>query len=58
MCAIQMISAEVGRVTGKGLAANMRRCYSPFLLYALVGLLVVANVINIGADLGRDGRGA
>jgi NRAMP (natural resistance-associated macrophage protein)-like metal ion transporter len=55
MCAIQMISAEIGRVTGKGIAANMRRSYSPFLLYALVSLLVVANVINIGADLGAMG---
>jgi NRAMP (natural resistance-associated macrophage protein)-like metal ion transporter len=55
MCAIQMISAEVGRVTGKGLAANMRRHYPPLVLYALVGLLVLANVINIGADLGAMG---
>ena len=55
MCAIQMISAEVGRVTGKGLAANMRRHYPPLALYALVGLLVLANVINIGADLGAMG---
>jgi len=55
MCAIQMISAEIGRVTGKGIAANMRRAYPPFLLYALVSLLVLANVINIGADLGAMG---
>jgi Mn2+/Fe2+ NRAMP family transporter len=55
MCAIQMISAEIGRVTGKGIAANMRSSYSPFLLYGLVSLLVVANVINIGADLGAMG---
>ena len=55
MCAIQMISAEIGRVTGKGIAANMRRSYSPLVLYALVSLLVVANVINIGADLGAMG---
>ncbi len=55
MCAIQMISAEIGRVTGKGIAANMRRLYPPFVLYALVGLLVLANVINIGADLGAMG---
>jgi Mn2+/Fe2+ NRAMP family transporter len=55
MCAIQMISAEIGRVTGKGIAANMRRLYPPYLLYALVGLLVLANVINIGADLGAMG---
>src|SRR3984957_12576897 len=55
MCGIQMISAEIGRVTGKGVAANMRRYYPRSLLYALVGLLVLANVINIGADLGAMG---
>jgi len=52
MCAIQMISAQIGRVTGRGLAGNMRRHYPASLLYFLVGLLVVANTINIGADLG------
>jgi Mn2+/Fe2+ NRAMP family transporter len=52
MCAIQMISAQIGRVTGRGLAGNMRRHYPAPLLHALVGLLVVANTINIGADLG------
>jgi Mn2+/Fe2+ NRAMP family transporter len=52
MCAIQMTSAEIGRVTGEGLAANMRRHYPIWLLYPLVGLLIVANVINLGADLG------
>src|ERR1700734_4248538 len=52
MCAIQMISARVGRVTGYGLAENMRRYYPAPVLYLLVGLLVVANTINLGADLG------
>ena len=52
MCAIQMISAQVGRVTGRGLAGNMRRHYPAPFVYTLVGLLLVANVINIGADLG------
>src|SRR5471032_1040008 len=52
MCAIQMISAQIGRVTGRGLAGNMRRYYPAPLLYVLVGLLLIANVINIGADLG------
>jgi NRAMP (natural resistance-associated macrophage protein)-like metal ion transporter len=52
MCAIQLISAQVGRVTGHGLAGNMRRHFPKPLLYALVSLLVVANTINIGADLG------
>ncbi len=52
MCAIQLISAQVGRVTGRGLAGNLRRHYPTALLYPLVGLLVVANTINLGADLG------
>jgi NRAMP (natural resistance-associated macrophage protein)-like metal ion transporter len=47
MCAIQLISAQIGRVTGHGLAGNMRRYYPAPLLYLLVGLLVVANTINI-----------
>jgi NRAMP (natural resistance-associated macrophage protein)-like metal ion transporter len=52
MCAIQMVSARIGRVTGRGLAGNMRRHYPLSALYALIGLLVIANVINLGADLG------
>ena len=52
MCAIQLISAQMGRVTGRGLAGNIRRHYPVWLLYPLVGLLVVANTINLGADLG------
>ena len=52
MCAIQLISAHIGRVTGRGLAGNMRRHYPTSLLYPLIGLLVIANTINIGADLG------
>ena len=52
MCAIQLICAEMGRVTGRGLAGNIRKHYSAWLLYPLVGLLVVANTINLGADLG------
>jgi Mn2+/Fe2+ NRAMP family transporter len=52
MRAIQLISAQIGRVTGRGLAGNLRRHYPTWLLYPLVGLLVVANTINLGADLG------
>ena len=52
MCAIQMISANIGRVTGKGLAGNLRAHYPRGFLYAMVLLLFVANAINIGADLG------
>ena len=52
MAAIQEISARIGRVTGQGIAGNIRAHYSPWLLRAIVGLLLVANIINLGADLG------
>ncbi|WP_176322399.1 Nramp family divalent metal transporter [Burkholderia vietnamiensis] len=55
MTAIQLVSARIGRVTGKGLASNMRAHYPPWLLYATVVLLIVANVINIAADLAAMG---
>jgi NRAMP (natural resistance-associated macrophage protein)-like metal ion transporter len=55
MCAIQEISARIGRVTGKGIAANLRDNYSKSLLYGIVALLLVANFINLGADLGAMG---
>jgi len=55
MCAIQLISAEIGRVTGHGVAGNLRRHYSAWLLYSSVALLVIANTINLGADLGAIG---
>lgn len=52
MCAVQQISADIGRVTGRGLAGNLRRHYPAWLLNLAVSLLVIANTINIGADLG------
>jgi NRAMP (natural resistance-associated macrophage protein)-like metal ion transporter len=52
MCAIQEISARIGRVTGRGIAGNLKQHYPPVLVYGIVALLVVANVINLGADLG------
>jgi NRAMP (natural resistance-associated macrophage protein)-like metal ion transporter len=52
MCAIQEISARVGRVTGHGLAANLKRHYPLWLVWVVVVLLVVANTINLGADIG------
>ncbi|MCC8400622.1 Nramp family divalent metal transporter [Paraburkholderia sp. MMS20-SJTN17] len=55
MTAIQLVSARIGRVTGKGLASNMRAHYPPWLLYSAVALLVIANVINIAADLAAMG---
>ena len=52
MVAIQDLSARMGRVTGQGIAGNIRAQYSPWLLYAIVGLLLLANTINLGAALG------
>jgi len=52
MAAIQEISARIGRVTGQGIAGNIRAHYSPWLLRAIIGLLLGANIINLGADLG------
>ncbi|WP_413436895.1 NRAMP family divalent metal transporter [Sulfuriferula sp. GW1] len=55
MVGIQLISARIGRVSGRGLASNMRRHYPPWLLYAMVGLLLIANTINIAADISAMG---
>ena len=52
MAAAQMVSARIGRVTGLGLAGVLRRNYPPALMRAMICLLLVANVINLGADLG------
>ena len=52
MVAVQEISARLGRVTGSGLAAALKRHAPLPVLVVLVGLLVVANVINLGADIG------
>jgi NRAMP (natural resistance-associated macrophage protein)-like metal ion transporter len=55
MIAIQEVSARIGRVTGRGLAGNMRRHYPRGMLYVIVFLLIIANVINLGADIGAMG---
>jgi Mn2+/Fe2+ NRAMP family transporter len=52
---IQIVSAEIGRVTGRGIAANLRRHYPRSLMWFAVTLLLVANVINLGADLSAMG---
>ena len=51
MVGIQMVSARLGCITGKGLAANIRDHFPLWVLYAIVGLLLVANTINIAADI-------
>src|SRR3984957_14571166 len=55
MAAIQEISARLGRVTGRGIAGNLRRFYPVWTLYVVVAFLIVANIINIGADIGAMG---
>jgi NRAMP (natural resistance-associated macrophage protein)-like metal ion transporter len=55
MAAIQEISARIGRITGRGIAGNIRHHYSRGLLYPTVALLLIANTINLGADIGAMG---
>lgn len=52
MTAVQEACARIGLVTGKGIAAIVKEHYSRTVLYAVVGLVVIANTINIGADIG------
>ena len=55
MTAIQEICARIGRVTGCGIAANLRKYYSRALLYAVLIAVSIANVFNLGADIGAMG---
>ena len=58
MVAIQAICARVGRTTGLGIAGNLRRHYPAWALHGIVALLCIANVLNIGADLGAMAESA
>ena len=58
MAGMQEICARLGRVTGAGIAANMRKHYSAKLLYAVLFLLCTANIFNLGADIGAMGAAA
>ena len=55
MVVIQEVAAEIGRVTGGGIARNLRRHYPRPLLWGVVLLLLVANIVNLGADLSAMG---
>jgi NRAMP (natural resistance-associated macrophage protein)-like metal ion transporter len=55
MAVIQEISARIGRTTGRGIAANIRQHYPRAILNGVVVLLLLANTINIGADLDAMG---
>lgn len=52
MTVVQEACARIGLVTGKGLTTIIKEQYSKTVLYAVMGLVVIANTINIGADLG------
>jgi len=56
MIAIQLVGARVGAVTGQGLAANLGKAMPAALLYVLVGLLLIANTLNIAADIAAMGE--
>ncbi|MGH8504332.1 MAG: Nramp family divalent metal transporter [Stenotrophobium sp.] len=55
MVAIQLVAARLGRVTGHGLAANIRTRFPKPILFFIIGLLLLANVINIAADIAAMG---
>ncbi len=58
MVAIQLASARIGRVTGRGLTETFARFCPAWIVHGLVSLLVLANVINLGADLSAMGASA
>jgi Mn2+/Fe2+ NRAMP family transporter len=58
MASIQLISAHIGRITGKGLASNMAAVMPRWLVTILVALLFLANTINVGADVAAMGEAA
>jgi NRAMP (natural resistance-associated macrophage protein)-like metal ion transporter len=55
MAGIQEISGRLGRITGRGIAGNIHRFYPRWASYLVVALLLLANIINIGADIGAMG---
>ena len=56
MAAIQIMCAQIGRATGKGLAANIKAAFPPIVLKGVVVLLLIANTLNIGADVAAMGE--
>lgn len=56
MSAIQAMCAQIGRVTGKGLAANIKTAFPPIVLRGVVLLLLIANTLNIAADVAAMGE--
>ncbi len=56
MAAVQSMCGRIGRVTGKGLAANIKTSFPPVVLLGVVLLLLIANTLNIAADVAAMGE--
>ena len=56
MIGIQLVSARIGCITGRGLAANIKQRFPREVLYGVVGLLLLANTVNIAADIAAMGE--
>jgi NRAMP (natural resistance-associated macrophage protein)-like metal ion transporter len=56
MAAIQLMCAQIGRVTGRGLAANIKAAFPPVVVRSVVFLLLIANIFNIAADIAALGE--
>jgi len=56
MVAVQMVSARIGCITGRGLAANIKAIFPRPVLFAIVGALLIANTVNIAADIAAMGE--
>jgi NRAMP (natural resistance-associated macrophage protein)-like metal ion transporter len=56
MVAVQIVSARIGSVTGRGLAANLNEVLPPFLMYGVIAVFVLANLFNIAADIAAMGE--
>src|SRR5215468_5861016 len=55
MAAMQEICARLGRITGVGIAANLKKAYPSYVAYSVVLLLCLANLLNLGADISAMG---
>ena len=55
MAVVQEISGRIGRTTGHGIAGNLRQHFRPWVALSAIGIMLIANTINLGADLGAMG---
>jgi Mn2+/Fe2+ NRAMP family transporter len=58
MVAVQLMCARIGRVTGKGIAANIKEAFHPTVVRTVVALLLITNTLNIAADIAAMGEAA